>query len=546
MKLPRLGGAALVALAACTPHRTAGRPHAIVPCEILVPVLDTAKAPLASRGPDGRLYPVLRPAPRDALVDAVRSALDSSFAQQVLRLDRWARDYAAARRSASGAAPDEYLVAPMYLLMSNEEGGFPRFGFWLDDAAGQRKLVQAGFVDLVVSRNSVETGDFEEIFSHELGHLILRALTGGVPPGFSHTMHLSMDVTDYPTAFDEGFAEHFQPLVRDATTNRYLRRIASGTAAGDLETLWLSAADDELRTDGVKRNAFIHRKPIPAALLDSPGNPYRAFVEEETSTAFLRTQLRTGQEMMGSEGVIATLFYRIVNDSAVRHHYREPSFYGPFLGVQSGAPERAVSPFENAELKLFAALYASRGAAGNRPPMITLADAYAKLFPDEARRLYARFIETTWGATASRQVADALTRASASGHSGDLAGYRASRPFPRLDSLITRVTEGTRALDADLGPELWIANTGFRIGRAFWSTQRTEPLTMNLNATNVAELMTIPGVSLATARAILAARERRGWLRSVEDLRGSVPAAVVIRLRGMQRDMGRLGTFARD
>ena len=544
MNLPRLGVAALLLATACSARDTAGR-RPTVSSEILVPVLDTTKATLALRGPDGRPYPVLRAAPSDSLTRAVRAALDSSFAQQVLRLDRLARNYVAARDTA-GAARSEYITAPMYLLMSNEEGGFPRFGFWLQDSAGQRTLVRAGFVDLVVDRNSVETGDFEEIFSHELGHLILRALTGGLPAGPSRTMHLSVDVTDYPTAFDEGFAEHFQPLVRDATRNPYLHRIASGTVAGDLEAFWLSAADNDMRTEGVKQNAFIHAKPLPVALTGARGDAYRAFVEDEASTAFLPTQLRAAQAMMASEGVNATLFYRLVNDSSLAHHYRDASFYAPFLGTKPSAPDRAVSPFENAEMKLFAAIADARGASAERPPVIAVVNAWAKLFPDEARRVYNIVIETTWGATASRDVAAAMQRGAAAGRSGDLGSFRKNRPFRGLDSLIAQVTSGRRALDADLGSELWIANPGFRIGRAFWDAQRTEPLTLNLNAASAAELMTIAGVDLATARAILAARERRGWLRSVDDLRGSVPAALVVRLRGLQRDMARLGAFARD
>jgi hypothetical protein len=66
----------------------------------------------------------------------------------------------------------------MYLLLSTEEGGFARFGFWLEDSTEKRQLVLAGYVDLVVTNNSVESGDFEEIFSHELGHLILKAIVG--------------------------------------------------------------------------------------------------------------------------------------------------------------------------------------------------------------------------------------------------------------------------------------------------------------------------------------------------------------------------------
>ena len=52
--------------------------------------------------------------------------------------------------------------SPTYLLMSTEEDGFARFGFWLQDSAGKRRL-SAGHVDWLI-------GDlYDEIFSQEVG-----------------------------------------------------------------------------------------------------------------------------------------------------------------------------------------------------------------------------------------------------------------------------------------------------------------------------------------------------------------------------------------
>ena len=518
-----------------------------VPCEILIPVLDARKTVVTAAAPDGRSYPVFCPAPASELVERVRADLDKSFAQQALRLDRYARNLIAARPETAHMPVEEWLAAPMYLLMSTEEGGFARFGFWLENAAATRKLVLSGYVDLVVSQNSIDTGDFEEIFSHELGHLILKALTGGVGNGPSRKMHQSMSVTDYPTAFDEGYAEHFQPLARDATTNAYLRMLMSGVSATDFELFWLSAADGQLRTDGVKRNLFIHRKPLPLIALDPHPDLYRLFIDQETSTAFLPTELKNGQEMMASEGIIATLFYRIVNDDQLRKHYLEASFYQRFLGSHVEAPEQVITPYENVNLKLFAAMEKLRNIERNRPPMINLVEQYAELFPDEAKRIYAIFIETTWGSTVSRQLASGLERAAADGGRGDIAAFRQDHPFQLLDSIIAQVVDRKMALDASLGPELWVANTAFRIAPAVWGTKRSEPLTMNLNTASVAEWMTVPGVDLRTARRIIEARDARGVFRSIDELReAGAPTAVIARLRQMRIAMARLGDYKRE
>jgi hypothetical protein len=526
---------------------TAAQLPTTVPCEILIPVLDARKTVVTATAPDGRSYPVFRRAPAGNLEESVRTDLDKSFAQEALRLDRYARNLVAARSETARTPVEEWLAAPMYLLMSAEEGGFARFGFWLEDAAATRKLVLSGYVDLVVSQNSVDTGDFEEIFSHELGHLILKALTGGVGNGPSRKMHQSMSVTDYPTAFDEGYAEHFQPLARDATTNAYLRKLMSGVSATDFELFWLSAADGQLRTDGVKHNLFIHRKPLPAIALDPHPDLYRLLIEQETSTAFLPTELKNGQEMMASEGIIATLFYRIVNDDQLRKHSIEPSFYQPFLGGHVETPAQAITPYENANLKLFAAMEKLRSAERDRPPMINLVEQYAKLFPDEAKRIYTIFIETTWGATVSQQLASGLAHAAADGGRGDIAAFRQDHPFPLLDSIIAQVADRKMALDASLGPELWVANTAFKIAPTVWGTNRSEPLTMNLNTASFAEWMTVPGVDLRMARKIIAARDARGVFRSLDELReAGVPTKLIARLRQMKVAMARLGDYKRQ
>jgi hypothetical protein len=513
-----------------------------IPCEVLVPLVDSQQSVITATATDGKSYPVFRVAAESKLVNGVRSELETSYAQEVLKLDRYARNLLIAKRETTVAPLDEALIAPMYLLMSTEEGGFARFGFWLEDANGKRTLVRAGYVDLVVSENSVDTGDFEEIFSHELGHLILKAMTGGVPCGPSRKMHQSMTVTDYQTAFDEGYAEHFQPLARDATNNTYLRKLTSGMGTTDFETLWLSAADGQLRTDGAKRNLFIHRKPLPTIALDANPDLYRLFIEGETSTTFLPTELKNGQEMMASEGVIATLFYRMVNDKKLGMSYREPAFYQAFLREPVEAPQQAVTPYENVNLKLFAAMSKLRGSTMVRPPVIDLIDEYARLFPNEAKRVYELFIDTTWAATASQEVAMALRRAAIAGHRGDVTLFRQDRPFPLLDALIADVAGGKRTLDANLGSELWVANTGFKIASPVWDTKRTQPLTLNLNTANVAELMTIPGLDLPMARRIIAYRDAHGFFRSIDELNETgVPGSVIGALREMRKAMEQIG-----
>ena len=505
---------------------------------VLVPVTDDKGSVADSTASDGSRYPVFKLAEHSPLVRQVYGILATSFAHEVIRLERYARNLLL---TDAVGAPRPELKAPAYVLMSKEEGGFARQGFWLDDVKEGRRLVRAGYVDLVITTESMESGDLEEIFSHELGHQILHDLVGALPPRQSRNMHQSMTVTDYPTAFDEGYAEHFQPLARDATSNPALRALSAGATATDLAMLWISRLDTQLRTDGVKRNLFIHRKALPAAALDGSADRYVLYVADETSTAFV-DELRNGQEMMASEGVIATLFYRIVSNPTIRAHRREPAFYRAFLAA--GQSPEAISPYENANLKLFVAMrHAAKTIASGAPPMFALVQSYAETFPDEARAIYTVFLETTRGATASQEVARAFERAATEGRRGDITAFRSSSraAFTLLDSTIDRVTHGGVAVDANVGPELWLLNTDFKIASALWDPNRTLEFTLNLNTASEVDLMTIPGVDLGTARKTIAIRRAGGFFRSFDDLASVVSPELHQTFVLMHNQMGSSG-----
>jgi DNA uptake protein ComE-like DNA-binding protein len=116
-----------------------------------------------------------------------------------------------------------------------------------------------------------------------------------------------------------------------------------------------------------------------------------------------------------------------------------------------------------------------------------------------------------------------------------------------LDELIAEVAGGRRMLDASLGPELWVANAGFKIASPVWNTQRTQPLTININTASVAEWMTVPGVNLSMARRIIAARDARGFFRSMAELSAAgVPGGVTGSLREMQEQMDQMGCRDRE
>src|SRR5512143_1568193 len=138
--------------------------------------------------------PVLERHPDEALVVEV---LSRGFSGRLLRLFELEQRYLQQTR---GIAAE-----PAYLLLSNKVGGFPRFGFVLD---GDVKR-SVGYVDIQAGqRLTGQFGTTDQIFPHELAHIIVTQLAGERAPSGVNQIHAVGVRTDPETAFSEGFAEH--------------------------------------------------------------------------------------------------------------------------------------------------------------------------------------------------------------------------------------------------------------------------------------------------------------------------------------------------
>lgn len=212
----------------------------------------------------------------------VTEVLSRGFSRRLLHLYQYEQEYL---RRASGSRPE-----PAYLLLSGNEGGFPRFGFYLDN---QDKR-QAGYVDLLKSKSLAgRFGSMDQFFPHELAHVIVRQLAGDAGSGGSNQMHAIGVRTDPRQAFQEGFAEHFQvmaiddpdadPATKALASNAEFRTMAEGQVvryrrelqahwapAGPLRMgflVWFSGTEQVWRYFAVKANAYAHQIELPETLL---------------------------------------------------------------------------------------------------------------------------------------------------------------------------------------------------------------------------------------------------------------------------------------
>jgi DNA uptake protein ComE-like DNA-binding protein len=392
-------------------------------------------------------------------------------------------------------------IEPAYLEFSRRQGGFPGFGFWL----GAEAKRGVGYVDLYEDQfRRPRFGGIDQIFPHELAHVMVQQLAGEPAQGGSTQGHAIAVRTDPVMAFTEGFAEHFQVMALDdpeadprarallsdpywqAHANRdveeYRRamtaRWAPASRARIAFMFWYSGTEQVLRYYGVRSNAFARQPAVPERLLRTT-DPYAAYLLENVLPGAPTDPPKSAAQMLATEGVVSTLFWKWATCEALRSRYADEAFYARF-----GVARQDVPPELNVYLKLFDVLHTSRPQTAQG-----VIEAYTAAFP--------------------RDAAD-------------------------VDAVVREVLLGQALPRA---PELWLANRDFHVGTRIFDQLRAAPQThtFDLNAASVTDLVAVPGVSLELAREIL----RHGPYDGTADL-GRVPGlspALVQRFAAMSADI---------
>jgi hypothetical protein len=457
---------------------------------------DVAGAQLKVLVPTGEVrdgLPVVRPHP-DA--PATTAVLERGYSGRLLRLYALEQEFL---RRRTGRAPE-----PAYLVLSNRQGGFPQFGFYL----GDEKKPDAGWVDLHQrSRASGQFGAMDQIFPHELLHVIARQLAGEPRESGGNQMHAVGVRSDPVNAFAEGFAEHAQILAVDDADAVDDTRALSGNAAireradraidaypRDLARvwwpiqpsrlrflLWFSQTEHVQRYHDVKANLFA-REPAVAAALLTRDDKYAAYLVQSVVAGAPDGAPKSASVMLSTDGPVAHLFWRVATDAALQQRYRDDAFYASF-GISPGE----VMPFENVYLKMFAVLHEGRPSTAAE-----MLRAWARIFPEDA--------------------AD-------------------------LDRVTRKALLGQALPDA---PEIWLANDAFMTGTSLFDQYRSLPRVHTFDANAAARLdwLSVPGLTPEIAGRLVAGAP----YQTVEALIASpaLPDSIRERVREMSAAMARL------
>ena len=436
-------------------------------------------------GDQGGLPVLARRAP-----DEIDRVLSRGFSGRLLKLYALEQEYL---RRETGTAPE-----PAYLLLSTRQGGFPRFGFVLDGTPKR----DAGYVDL--HQRSLPAGRFgamDQIFPHELLHVIVRQLAGEPRESGANQVHAIGVRTDPVTAFQEGFAEHVQIVCVDDPdadpATRALKDDAEALARAELEferyrrgvgrrgvlgsppeirfLLWFSSAEQVMRYHAVKANLFARQAPVPERLLRRR-NKYAAYLFQNVVAGGPGDPAKAPGVLLSAEGVVAHLFWRWVTDPGLQHRYRDEAFYARF-----GVAASAVEPVDNAYLKIFHAIRAGR--AGDTTSFLR---SYISEFPDEAVLVQQVVMSSLGG----QDIPDA--------------------------------------------PEIWLANRALITGTSLFDQFRSLPRvhTFDANAASMLDWLAVPGVTPELAGRLL----KGAPYRDMAALRAQAGSGGALRQRIVEMD----------
>ncbi len=396
-------------------------------------------------------------------------------------------------------------IEPAYIALTNHEGGFARKGFVLlrdGDPVNHSTTQYVDLVERAVQGPQNRLMSVTQLYPHELTHVLYRLLCSrdSVERTPKHVdVHYFSIVTDYGTAFDEGFAEHIENMARFYEPDPHIRegifqdidrlrdRIPRDLARFERDIrfplrlgfyrstmlVWYQRYENFKRYEHAVGRLARFRSAVPA----------RGDLEDRLTfrNAGIRTDspiVRNAAQQFACEGVVNAFFTHLTRGKP-GERYLPDSFYRAFL------PDTAVLP-------------ASLPA----------------LFPPWKNQML-KYIHVLHRFVAREQSPDAQFAAF-------LNGYL--QTFPEEKEEVLRIFKTVTGLEypAPLPPERWLRVNGYQhrvLVLDAWGALTVPEYTFNLNAAEAVDLLTVPGMSEEDAARIVAYRDAQGGFSDWEALR---------------------------
>jgi hypothetical protein len=365
----------------------------------------------------GDLPEMIMLADSSELVKSVRKNIKNSFIKEAIDLYFITQVYLKNTQQID-------KIEPAYLALTENQGGFAKFGFALKNGSGHQLKEKVGYVDITVDRASGSIDrlmSFSQLYPHELGHVYYHLLSSEDEEENNTKnvdMHFFSVITDYSTAFNEGFAEHIENVSRMHEKNEIIK---SGIAA-DIKKIeqtsirsiagfkrdfeypfrlgyykvsmlnWYQKYEDLKRYKHVI-NGTVKYKNASLSLSDSEDQlTYRNSGVELDST-----QQRNLVQLLATEGVISSFFTKL-SMSDLGESYLEDSFYHDFIleSDSTEKPSNLFSPLQNQFIKYFYVI--DQFVVFNNSSRSQLTDfieGYCSTFPEESAEVKKIFKNST-------------------------------------------------------------------------------------------------------------------------------------------------------
>ena len=423
-----------------------------------------------------------------------RQLFDRGFVNHVVTLYKMAQQYQVSNGKLTG-------VEEAYLAFTRNVGGFARIGFWLETPQGLVHKPNTGYVDLnenYLEHERDEIAAPPQIFNHEMGHLILNVLTltpENAKEMKSPIMHYFTTLTDYTTAFDEGFAEHLQYMTVEFERNKKVKDTIASKVRRlnfDLSRTMYGYERDynwSLRMgffaatmpawyqsiENIRRHSFIRNNwaKMPARVASGINNPADYIQYRNAAVWPNPAVMRSYAESMSVEGILATFFSHVITND-MNKNFMVPEAYRVFIPDTSVKVPQQIDVTTNQYLKMFIAIAGSTQSGPNPGgPFTAFMKTYLQMFPTESS-----YIKSCWETSSEHQYND------------------------------------------NPAPEVWVMNTNFHVRPyAMGPFGPTIPTyTFNLNVADTIDLMTFDKISRSDAEKIITWRNQNQGFKTLSEV----------------------------
>lgn len=355
--------------------------------------------------------------------------------------------------------------------------------------------------------DDIESSGIEGIFSHEFSHLWLSLLGYDFDLSKSNKFHTCTAITDPFMAFSEGFAEHLEIVTKDLRGNFDLK--STFWDYGYDVDAWLCLRDEQLRYHAVINNRFIYHTAFPYSEdYDTYNHLHFAHI---TSSAFTPEKLKNGNQMMASEGVIASVFYQMYQHELFKNTFLDDTFYSRF-----GVDKNDIDPLINLYIKIFFAI--SKIDLRKPTLMIDFIQSYGEEFSNEKRELYDVFLKVTHYSTVSSNAIESFGKLYRIGRRGEVNAFKDILIHNRAwkKDLFERILSGEISLDQALAGQLWI-NSDEDITPIPWEPEQKVKYRFEINTATEIDLLSLDGMTLEHAENLIKTRDSQCGFKSVDE-----------------------------